>query len=236
MAKETYAARCGANVLITPRVQEARIELVDPPRFVYKAGQFITVPVADQVLRSYSICSPPDDPGSLVVAVDVQPGGPGSQFFARLKAGDELKFQGPYGAFVVRDDALPHLLFVGTGTGIAPLRSMILDLEAHGHGHRKMTLFFGVRYADDLMYHGEFLALAEKYPETFTYYPSLSKPEGSDWPGHTGRVTATVPMLLQSTQDMTAYLCGSKEMLKEVTEILTGLGMDKKQIKREQFW
>ena len=93
MAKETYAARCGANVLITPRVQEARIELVDPPRFLYKAGQFITVPVADQVLRSYSICSPPDDPGSLVVAVDVQPGGPGSQFFARLKPGDELKFQ-----------------------------------------------------------------------------------------------------------------------------------------------
>jgi hypothetical protein len=76
MAKETYAAKCGANELITPRVYEARLELVDPPRFAYKAGQFITVPVADQTLRSYSICSPPDDPGSLRVAVDIQPGGP----------------------------------------------------------------------------------------------------------------------------------------------------------------
>ncbi len=236
MAKETYAARCGANELITPRVYEALLELVDPPRFAYKAGQFITVPVADETLRSYSICSPPDDPGSLKVAVDIQPGGPGSRYFASLKPGDPIKFQGPYGAFVVREDSLPHLLFIGTGTGIAPLRAMILDLEAKGQGSRKMTLFFGVRYCDDLMYHDEFLALSEKYPQTFCYYPTLSKPEGSDWPGHSGRVTTILPKLLTSIEGMTAYMCGSKEMLKEVTEILVGIGMDKKQIKREQFW
>ena len=236
MAKETYAARCSTNVLLTPRVYEARLELVDPPRFVYKAGQFITVPVGDQTLRSYSICSPPDDPRSLVVAVDIQPGGPGSKYFAGLQPGDDVKFQGPYGAFVVREDALSNLLFVGTGTGIAPLRAMILDLEAKGQGHRRITLFFGVRYSDDLMYHDEFLAMAAKYPDTFTYYPTLSKPEGSDWPGHTGRVTAIMPKLLTAIDDTTAYLCGSKEMLKDVTEFLTGLGMEKKQIKREQFW
>src|SRR5512140_3968369 len=140
MAKETYAARCGGNVLITPRVHQARIELVEPPEFHFKAGQFITVPVADATLRSYSICSPPDDPKALYVAVDVQPGGPGSRYFAALKPGDDLKFQGPYGAFVIRDDALPHLLFVGTGTGVAPLRAMIHDLEQRGQGNRRMTL------------------------------------------------------------------------------------------------
>ena len=236
MAKETYAARCTANVLITPRVHEARLELVDPPRFAFKAGQFVTVPVAEGVLRSYSIASPPEDPSWLSLAVDVQPGGPGSRFFAGLTAGQDVKFQGPYGAFVVRDDALPHLLFVGTGTGIAPLRSMILDLENRGLGHRRMTLFFGVRFADDLMYHGEFLALAEKYGPTFTYIPTLSRPEGSDWPGETGRVTTVIPRLLREVEGTTAYLCGSKEMLKEVTEILVGLGMDRKQVKKEQFW
>jgi len=236
MAKETYAARVGANLLITPRVHEARLELVDPPRFHYKAGQFITVPVADQTLRSYSIASPPDDPTALVVAVDIQPGGPGSRYFAALKPGDDIKFQGPYGAFVVRDDAMPHLLFIGTGTGIAPLRSMILDLEARGQGARPMTLFFGVRYADDFMYHDEFLGMAERHPGTFTYIPSISRPEGSAWPGETGRVTRIIPRLLTSIEGKTAYLCGSKEMLKDVTEILVGMGMDKKQIKREQFW
>jgi len=238
MAKETYAARCTANVLITPRVHEARIELVDPPQFAFKAGQFITVPVAEGVLRSYSIASAPEDPRWLKVAVDVQPGGPGSRFFASLQPGQELKFQGPYGAFVVRDDAHPHLVFVGTGTGIAPLRSMILDLERRGQGHRRMTLFFGVRFADDLMYHDEFLALAAKHPDTFTYIPSLSRPEGSDWPGDTGRVTTVIPRLLppEVAAEATAYLCGSKEMLKEVTEILVGLGMDRKQVKKEQFW
>ncbi len=236
MAKETYAARCGGNVLITPRVHEARIELVDPPEFHYKAGQFITVPVGD-VLRSYSICSPPDDPKALYVAVDVQPGGPGSRYFAALQPGDALKFQGPYGAFVIRDDALPHLLFIGTGTGVAPLRSMIHDLEAKGQGGRPMTLLFGVRYEDDLMYHEEFLQMAAKHPDTFTYHPTISRPaENTAWRGLTGRVTAIIPQVLPSLEGTTAYLCGSKEMLKDVTEILTGMGMDKKQIKREQFW
>jgi NAD(P)H-flavin reductase len=234
--KETYAARCTANVRITPRVHEARIELIEPSAFHFKAGQFITVPVAEGVLRSYSIASAPEDPSWLKVAVDIQPGGPGSQFFANLAPGQELKFQGPYGAFVVRDDAQPHLLFVGTGTGIAPLRSMILDLENRGLGGRPMTLFFGVRYEDDLMYHEEFLAMAAKHPGTFTYHPTLSKPEGSAWPGETGRVTQTLPRLLPDVSGMTAYLCGSKEMLKDVTEILLGLGMDKRQIKKEQFW
>lgn len=234
--KETYAARCTENVLITPRVYEARLELVDPPRFHYKAGQFITVPVVGTTLRSYSIVSPPDDPTSLRVAVDIQPGGPGSRFFAGLKPGEDLKFQGPYGAFVVREDAQPHLLFVGTGTGIAPLRAMILDLENRGLGARKMTLFFGVRFEDDLMYHDEFLAMAEKHAGTFTYHPTISRPETAQWPGHRGRVTAILPKLLSSVEGTTAYLCGSKEMLKDVTEILVGMGLDKKQIKREQFW
>jgi NAD(P)H-flavin reductase len=237
--KETYAARCAENVLLTPRVYEATLELVEPASFHYKAGQFITVPVAESVLRSYSIASPPDDPSKLKVAVDIQPGGPGSQFFAHLKSGDDVKFQGPYGAFVVRDDAQPHLVFVGTGTGIAPLRSMILDLERRGQGARKMTLFFGVRYDDDLMYHDEFLAMAEKHPDTFTYHPTISRPNGAtgaSWPGHTGRVTAILPKLFGDPAGVTAYLCGSKEMLKDVTEILVGLGLDKKFVKREQFW
>ncbi len=234
--KETYSARCTENVLITPRVYEATLELVEPAKFHYKAGQFITVPGADSVLRSYSIASPPEDPSRLKVAVDIQPGGPGSKFFAGLKRGDDLKFQGPYGAFVVRDDAQPHLVFVGTGTGIAPLRSMIQDLERRGEGGRKMTLFFGVRYNDDLMYHDEFLAMAEKHPDTFTYHPTISRPDDSEWPGHTGRVTAILPKLFGDPTGVTAYLCGSKEMLKDVIEILVGLGVDKKFVKREQFW
>jgi len=66
--------------------------------------------------------------------------------------------------------------------------------------------------------------------------PTLSRPGGSNWPGETGRVTAVLPRLLRAVEGTTAYLCGSKEMLKEVTEILVGLGMDRKQVKKEQFW
>lgn len=223
----------------TPRARIARVDL-DGHAFDYAPGQAVSIANHGHEKRKpYSIAAAPEDArrdGWLELLVGVNADGlPGGHL--ALEAGQLVDVDGPLGSFVFPPAPVERrFVFIAGGTGIAPLRAMILDLEQKGQGHRKMTLFFGVRYCDDLMYHDEFLALAQKYPDTFTYYPSLSKPEGSDWPGHCGRVTSILPKLLTATEGMTAYLCGSKEMLKDVTEILVGLGMDKKQIKREQFW
>jgi ferredoxin-NADP reductase len=52
----------------------------------------------------------------------------------------------------------------------------------------------------------------------------------------TGRVTAHLAHYLPSAAGRTAFVCGSKSMLKDVSDILVGLGMDKKKIKKEQFF
>src|SRR5512138_1541662 len=114
MPKETYRARVESHRQTTPKAFETTLTLVDPPEFHFKAGQFVTVPVEDKVLRSYSIASTPSDPRRVLLVVDVSPAGPGSRFFEQLHAGDPFCFQGPYGAFVLREDTDRELLFVAT--------------------------------------------------------------------------------------------------------------------------
>ena len=235
MAKETYQARVVSNRLTTPKIFETVLELVDPPSFSFKAGQFVTVPVADKVLRSYSIASTPKDEKSLLLIVDISPDGPGSRFFAQLREGDAVAFQGPYGAFCVKEDTDPELLLVATGTGIAPIRGMFVDLYEKGENDRPMTLFYGCRHRPDLIFHEELAELAASHPG-LTYFPTLSQPENGDWHGMKGRVTAHLPHYVERVAGKSAFLCGSKGMLKDVREILMGLGMDRRKIKQEQFF
>jgi ferredoxin-NADP reductase len=235
MAKETYQARVLANRLDTVKIHEIEVELVEPPEFHFKAGQFVTVPVAEKTLRSYSIASAPGDPRRLLIIVDIVPGGPGSRYFQELRAGDPISFQGPYGAFCLRDDTGRDLVLVATGTGIAPVRGILQDLCERGDMDRSIALFHGCRHREDLIFHEEFEELARRYPG-FAYYPTLSQPAAGTWDGLTGRVTAHLAHYLSSVAGRTAFVCGSKEMLKDVGDILVGLGMDRKKIKKEQFF
>jgi NAD(P)H-flavin reductase len=235
MAKETYRARVLANRLDTANIHELDVELVEPAEFHFKAGQFVTVPVAEKTLRSYSIASAPVDPRRLLLIVDVAPDGPGSRYFQELRAGDPICFQGPYGAFCLRDDTDRDLILVATGTGIAPVRGMLRDLCERGDMDRDIALFFGCRHREDLIFHEEFEALAGRHPR-FAYHPTLSQPAAGSWDGMTGRVTAHLAHYLPSAAGRTAFVCGSKSMLKDVSDILVGLGMDKKKIKKEQFF
>ena len=92
---------------------------------VFEPGQFISIKVGETRINSYSIAGKVNV-RQLGLIVDIKPGGEGSQFFANLKVGDEILFLGPLGKFVLRpDDGSEHLIFLGTGSGIAPLKAMI---------------------------------------------------------------------------------------------------------------
>jgi NAD(P)H-flavin reductase len=235
MAKATYQARVLSNRLTTQKIFETELEMIDPEEFHFKAGQFVTVPVGEKLLRSYSIASPPRDPKIIHLIVDVSPGGPGSLFFKDLREGDSVSFQGPYGAFWLKPDSEGELVFVATGTGIAPIRGMLLDLYDHGNEERPVKLFYGVRYRDELIYHDELLELAAAHTK-FEYHPTISQPQPGTWDGMKGRVTAHIPHYVQSAEGRTAFLCGSKGMLKDVREMLMDMGMERKTIKQEQFY
>jgi len=111
---------------------------------------------------------------------------------------------------------------VATGTGIAPIRSMLFDRLERGPS-RAVTLFWGLRSERDLYYQDELETLARRHAN-FNFLTTLSRPEGS-WKGQTGRVTRLVDERIASVDNLAVYLCGNSGMIKDVSAIINRRGL-----------
>jgi CDP-4-dehydro-6-deoxyglucose reductase len=212
---------------LTHDVRELDLDLLDPPEIHFLAGQFISFEIQPSgarrsVVRPYSVASPPQDSARIKLLFNLVPGGPGSTYLFSLKEGDQVRFKGVAGTFYLRKDTTRDLLFVATGTGIAPIRSMLLDYLGSG-GSRSVKLFWGLRSQRDLYYQDELAALAAAHPN-FTAVTTLSRPEVG-WQGAIGRVTRLVEERISSVNNLAVYLCGNGGMIKDVSEIVNRKGL-----------
>lgn len=212
----------------SPARQIVVLRFSKPEVFTFAAGQFVQVRVPEGekfVLRSYSISSTPNDP-YLELCVKILPEGKASALFDGLKIGESVEISAPRGVFVVKPDHHNRKVFVATGTGIAPVVSMLLE-NAPNAGARE--LLFGVRSQADLFWQERFAALASR-DSNFHYAITLSRPEG-EWNGLTGRVIDHVSV--DTAADY--YICGNVDMVKDVRAKLLAGGVNTKSIHLEIF-
>lgn len=197
------------------------------------SGQFVGVKVSDQRINNYSICGRPNQT-HFELLVDVSPQGVGSKFFENLKEGEKITFLEAVGIFTLKaKDESKHLIFFGTGCGIAPLKYMIEDALIENKISSPVTLYFGVRYKEDIFWQDVFDNLAKTYPN-FSYKICLSKaPE--DWDGLKGHVTDYIKIDFPDASQCSAYLCGSGEMMEECSKLLQECGCPKDKIYYEKF-
>lgn len=200
--------------------------------FKYQPGQYINVRVSQQRINCYSIAGNGEQ-NKFVLLIDTKPGGIGSKFFENLKAGDKITYLGPFGIFKFRpDDRAKKILFVGTGSGIAPLRSM-LDEIIKNKIQKPIYFYFGLRFSTDIFWHDYFRKLAEAN-SNFKYKFVLSKPDDS-WQGATGHVTDLIKTDFPDASECAAYLCGNKQMIEEATNLLLAQKCPKERIYSEKF-
>lgn len=227
-------ARVGRVVDLTHDVRQIDLDLIDPPSIEFTAGQFVSFSVEKEGLpfpltRPYSIASSPTRAGTIELLLNLVPGGPGSTYLFSLRPGDQVQCSGPAGTFVLRDYPDRRLLFVATGTGIAPMRSMI---RARLPSPTPVVLLWGLRSERDLYYQEEFAALAAQHPE-FTFATTLSQPSGA-WTGETGRVQHLVDRHLATVDDLAVYVCGNSGMIASVVALIKARGVCP--IHREQYY
>ena len=212
---------------LTHDVRAIELRLVEPGDMTFKAGQFVSFEVLQEgmtrpVTRPYSIASSPVQRDRLLLILNLVQGGPGSTYLFGLREGSRTQFKGPAGAFYLRDDGTRDLLFVATGAGIAPLRSMILA-QLERASSQSVSLLWGLRSQRDVYLQEELHALASAHPK-FSYVTTLSQPE-SGWQGVSGRVTALIEQRIHSVSNLAVYLCGGSGMIKDVTARLHAKGL-----------
>jgi ferredoxin-NADP reductase len=237
----TFDVRLARARLLTPSVRELVFERVDGAPFTFQAGQWVSLvlPLEEgEARRAYSIASPPDRSPGFEVAVTKVEGGPGSTFLHELSVGASLRVIGPQGFFTRPGGAGHPSLFVGTGTGVTPLRSMIRDALASGETS-PMVLLFGIRHEADRLYREELDDLAAKHPNFRVFY-SISQP-AADWPGLKGYVQTHTESLWRELEGTGAgaphvYICGLERMVGAVRDLLRKhLGVDRKQVHSERY-
>jgi len=169
-----------------------RVELEPDDRFEYLAGQYVGLRYRGNS-RAYSIASSPTR-DTVEICVRRVPGGRLSpKLVADLEVGDEVTMRGPRGDLVLNDPSPRDMVFLATGTGVAPLKGMIdyafeTGQDAFQGESRDLWLFLGAGWEDDLPYHGDFCEYADEY-DNFHYVPCLSRESYlTDWDGETAYV------------------------------------------------
>ncbi len=228
---------------LTHNVIELKLEY--PPNLKFRAGQYMSIvipgagPGGRNLRRAYSIASPPEWP-EIEICFKVVDGGPGTTYLNRLEVGQTLEAQAPFGAFCINTVGNLPILFIGTGTGIAPLRAMVLSKEWQQRGlpntlENELGFLLGVREEKDILYPELF---DDKKPPVLQNHPhvhiALSKPS-KNWTGFQGRVTHYIKQMeldsLWNFEKSHYYLCGSGDMLAEIKKWL----MDTKAVTKEQI-
>jgi ferredoxin-NADP reductase len=236
MKQNFYEAKIIRIVDESAAVRRFFFEVPHLNKFDFKPGQFVMVklPIESKIpYRSYSIASPPADDNTLELAIVLNPDGLGTPYmWQNFDVGSLVEMAGPIGKFGLPDVIDRDICLIATGTGIAPLRSMLLHLINRKIPHKNIYMIFGNRYESDILYRAELEALQEQCP-TFKFIPVLSR--ANNWQGRHGYVHAVYEELFADKRDAYFYLCGWSAMLKEARIRLMQLGYEKQFIKFELY-
>lgn len=219
--------------LVAPGVRRVRLRVLDSERLGHRAGQYVLLHARagdDAVVkRAYSIASPPAADPCFELCVRLVPDHPASTFVHTLAPGTEVSFSGPWGKFVVDDEAR-DLTLVATGTAISCTGAILRDELARPRS-RRVRLFWGLRMEQDVHGRESLDALARTHPR-FSYEIALSQ---------SSRVTtvpARVTDLLRErvSAGVLYYLAGNGAMITDAEDILYAAGVPAASIRKEVFF
>lgn len=222
---------------LTHDMKRLVLNLVDPPEMQFLSGQYAEIYIpGTQEHRAYSMANTPSTDKRAEFIIRVYPGGRFSEDLLdkKLEIGDSLTMSVPYGVFTLREKSEGDLIFVGGGSGMAPLLSILRHMAENGI-ERNATFYYGARTKKDLFYLDEIRELGEQLPGEFKFVPALSEPEDDEWDGEVGFVTDVLNEHEDDLSGMEAYMAGPPPMIDAAMPVLTNLGLEKEHIYYDKF-
>jgi ferredoxin--NADP+ reductase/benzoate/toluate 1,2-dioxygenase reductase subunit len=206
----------------------------------FTPGQYVSVGVAGDIdMREYSIYSSPADDFLEIIVKEVDSGHV-SRRLRRLRPGDEVTADGPFGFFTIPDEIREagRLLFIATGTGISPFHCF-----ARAYPGLDYTLLHGVRTLEERYEHEVFeparvVTCVSRETLAGPGDPGASTP-GLASPGHAALFGGRVTDYLRSHRidpETNCYLCGNCDMIYESFDILKGQGLPPEHLYAEVYF
>jgi NAD(P)H-flavin reductase/ferredoxin len=208
--RKTLAASVYRLARPAPDVAVLTLRFANGVRARFRAGQYLQVLMADGDRRNFSMANPPQHNDGVELHIRRIPGGRFSEaVLASIGPRDTLVVELPFGQFFLRDAEMPAIL-LATGTGFAPIKSMLEDALRRGIS-RPMRLYWGGRHQEDLYMLDGVAKLVDRAP-WLSFVPALSETV-SGWRGRTGLVHRAVLEDNPDMREVEVYACGNPLMI-----------------------
>jgi CDP-4-dehydro-6-deoxyglucose reductase len=223
---------CRVNAIERPAPDVVRVQLRLPPAqpLSFLSGQHVEVIGPGGARRAYSLAHAPRPDGLLELHIRRFEGGVLSRYwFEQAAQNDLLRLYGPLGTFVLRDVAGEHLVFLATGTGIAPVASHLEALSqlAPEQRPRRVSVYWGNRAEPDLYWQPD--AAFE-----LDFVNVLSR-AGAGWSGRRGHVQDAFLAETSELDGVVVYACGSDAMIHEARARLLEQGLNPHRFHSDAF-
>ena len=219
----------------------------------YKPGNFFLIRLASddgkKIFRAFSAATHPSEhglrfcikkntgsslaaEGASASSAPMKKHGVFTELIWKLREGDIAEISGPYGIFML-DGSDTERVFIAGGTGITPLRGMIMQTLLE---EKPSALFHSASAPQGIVYSEE-MRLFEARNQNFRFFPAVTRQEmPQEWEGIRGRITTdAISQRLGALSGKTFYICGPKEMVAALVEGLAAAGVPKEKIKKEEW-
>jgi CDP-4-dehydro-6-deoxyglucose reductase, E3 len=218
---KTLPCRIDSMQLLASDVLEIKLRLPPNSNFIFIPGQYIDVIGPGGVRRSYSLAGASSENSILELHIRAVAGGAMSQYwFNQARLNDLLRLNGPLGTFFLRETVGHDLIFLATGTGIAPVKAILESMKRLPLSEQPLsvTVFWGGRQQRDLYLDpSDFSSLID-------YVPVQSRPS-ADWKGASGYVQDVLLASRPNLSRATVYACGSDAMIQGSRQALIAAGL-----------
>jgi CDP-4-dehydro-6-deoxyglucose reductase, E3 len=220
-AVKTLPVRISSLEKLAPDVLGVKLRFPPNTPFNFLAGQYVDVIGPGGIRRSYSVANAPTSDNHLQLHIRAVQGGAMSQYwFDQAKVNDLLRINGPLGSFFTRPLSGLHLVFLATGTGIAPVKAMLEHLIGAPLDNQPLStsVYWGGRESQDLY------ADPSQWNSSLRYIPVLSHAP-LNWTGARGHVQHSVLNDEPDWANTVVYACGSNAMIQSAKAELTEAGL-----------
>jgi sulfhydrogenase subunit gamma (sulfur reductase) len=208
--------------------QARPVDVEEGMKFNFVPGQFIMMSIPGEGEAPFCISSPPSRPGLLEFCIRKM--GSLTETLFSLKENQTIGIRGPYGnGFPMDKLEGKDILIVAGGMGVAPLRSLLLDILDNRDKFGKLSYLHGAKTPSEMLFREEFMQLKER--DDLHCLLSVDKDDTGKWSEKVGLVTTLFNDLGPiDAKNTVAAVCGPPIMYKFVMQNLVKLGIPKHQI------
>jgi Na+-transporting NADH:ubiquinone oxidoreductase subunit F len=206
-------------------------------KFEFESGQFVNLIFEHEEVthrKPYSIASSKENKDIIELTINLVEDGRSTPSLFLKQVGDSCSIMGPLGLFKLQQEnelKKEKVALIGTGTGIAPLRSILFELLSNPKDEREIVILFGTRTPEELLFNEEFEILKDEHPQ-LRYVKVISRPS-EDWRGRSGYVQENLDCIDLLNSEL--YICGRPEMVAGVVDKALLCGAEESAIYSEKF-